>query len=74
MLPSITARKGIVGRNIVAKAFEQYFKDGGHKSGSILAKKRYGVATRNGVALEDIARYEVGGAVAILVNTVPAAF
>ena len=74
VLPSITARKGIAGRVIVANAFEQYFRDGGHKTGSILAKNRYEVAAKNGVALADIARYEVGGAVAILVNTSPAAF
>ena len=74
VLPSITARKGTAGRAIVAKAFEKYFQDGGHKTGSVLAKYRYEVAAKNGVALEDIARYEVGGAVAILVNTAPAAF
>ena len=74
VLPSITARKGIAGRAIVAQAFEQYFRAEGHKEGSILAKNRYEVAAKNGVALEDIARYEVGGAVAILTNTVPATF
>ena len=74
VLPSITARKGIAGRAIVAKAFEQYFKDEGHKTGSILAKNRYEVAAKNGVALGDVAKYEVGGAVAILVNTAPAIF
>jgi len=74
VLPSITAHKGIAGRAIVAKSFEQYFRNEGHKSGSVLAKNRYEVAAKDGVALEDIAKYEVGGAVAILVNTAPAAF
>lgn len=74
VLPSITARKGLAGRAVVAKAFEQYFRNEGHKKGSVLAKNRYEVAAKNGIALEDIAKYEVGGAIAILVNTTPAAF
>ncbi len=74
ILPSITARKGLAGRAVVAKAFEQYFRNEGHKKGSVLAKNRYEVAAKNGIALEDIAKYEVGGAIAVLVNTTPAAF
>lgn len=74
VLPSITARKGLAGRAVVAKAFEQYFRNEGHKKGSVLAKNRYEVAAKNGIALEDIAKFEVGGAMAILVNTTPAAF
>lgn len=73
-LPSITARKGLAGRATVAKAFEQYFRTEGHKQGSLLVRNRYDTSARNGVAIEDIARYEVGGSIAVLVNTVPAAF
>lgn len=73
-LPSITARKPIAARAKVAKAFEAYFKSGGVKQASILAQKRYQVEIDNNVPLEDIARYEVGGSIAILVNTAPAAF
>ncbi|KAJ3577445.1 hypothetical protein NPX13_g3121 [Xylaria arbuscula] len=39
-----------------------------------LAKKRYQAEVDNNVPLEDIARYEVGGSIAVLVNTAPAAF
>lgn len=74
ILPSITARKGIAGRAIVAEAFEKYYRNEGHKSGSDLAKKRYEVAARNGVSLEDTAKYEVGGALATVFNTAPTAF
>lgn len=42
--------------------------------GSILAKNRYEVARKHKIPLEDIAKYEVGGAMAILVNTAPASF
>ena len=74
ILPSITARKGIAGREIVVKAFEKYFSTEGHKKGSILTKNRYEASAKNGVKLEDIARFEAAGANATLVNTVPAAF
>ncbi len=47
VLPSITARKGIAGRAIVAKAFEHYCRDDGLMTGSIFAKNRYEVAEKN---------------------------
>jgi cytochrome P450 len=73
-LPSITARKAVAARNKVAKAFETYYNAGGVQNASVLAQKRYQVEVDNNVPLEDISRYEVGGSVAILVNTAPAAF
>lgn len=73
-LPSITARKPIAARTKVAKAFEAYYKAGGVHKASALAQKRYQAEIDNKVPLEDIARYEVGGSIAILVNTAPAAF
>ncbi|RYO86605.1 hypothetical protein DL764_008995 [Monosporascus ibericus] len=73
-LPSITARKAIAARTKVAKAFEAYYKAGGVQKASAVAQKRYKVEIDNNVPLEDIARYEVGGSIAILVNTAPAAF
>ena len=74
LFPLFTARKGAAGRARVVKAFEQYFRKDGHKQGSILIRNRYDVSSRNGISIEDIARYEVGGALAVLVNTAPAAF
>lgn len=74
VLPSITARKPIAARTKVAKAFEAYYRAGGVKQASALAQKRYQVEVDHGVPLEDIARYEVGGSIAVLVNTAPAAF
>ena len=72
--PSLTARKGIAGRTTVAKAFERFYEGEGHKSASRLAKSRYEVAIKHMIPLEDVAKYEVGGTVAILANTIPAAF
>ncbi|KAI1297078.1 putative cytochrome P450 [Xylaria venustula] len=74
ILPSLTARQPVAARNKVAKAFEEYFKAGGVKHASALTKKRYQAEVDNNVPLEDIARYEVGGSIAVLVNTAPAAF
>lgn len=74
VLPSITARKPIAARNKVSRAFEAYYKAGGVEKASILARNRYNASKNNGVPLADIARYEVGGSIAVLVNTAPAAF
>ena len=74
VLPSVMAPKAIAGRTKVAKALESYFRAGGHEKASTLTKVRYETSARNGVSVEDIARYEVGGAIAVLVNTAPAAF
>lgn len=74
ILPSITARKAIAARERVAKAFEAYYKAGGVNRASTLAQKRHQVQVDNNVASEDIARYEVGGSIATLVNTAPATF
>lgn len=73
-LPSITARKPIAARTRVAKAFEAYYRAGGVQKASALAQKRYQAEIDNNVPLEDIARYEVGGSIAVLVNTAPTAF
>ncbi|KAM7208167.1 Cytochrome P450 [Naviculisporaceae sp. PSN 640] len=75
ILPSITARKAVAARDKVAKAFETYYKTPGSvENASIFAQKRYEAEINNKVPLEDIARFEVGGSLAILVNTAPAAF
>ncbi|XDG01572.1 hypothetical protein ABKA04_001187 [Annulohypoxylon sp. FPYF3050] len=73
-LPSITARKPIAARTKVAKAFEAYYKAGGVEKASALTRNRYQAEIDNNVSLEDIACYEVGGSIAVLVNTAPAAF
>ncbi|KAK8076766.1 hypothetical protein PG994_004038 [Apiospora phragmitis] len=74
VLPWLTARKPIAARDKVAKAFEAYYRAGGVEKGSALARMRYQAEADNQVPLEDIARLEVGGSIAILVNTAPAAF
>ena len=73
-LPSLVAAKGLAGRNKVAKAFVDYFESDGHEQASILMRNRFTTSAKHGVPLRDIASYEVGGSIAILVNTAPAAF
>ena len=55
IFPSITARKGIAGRAVIAKAFERYYRGNGLMEASIFAKNRYKIAEKNGVPVEDIA-------------------
>jgi cytochrome P450 len=74
ILPSLTTRRGYRGRTTVAQAFHHYFSQNGHESASVLVKNRFKVCMEHQLPLEDIARFEVGGVVAIAVSTVPAAF
>lgn len=72
--PSLIARKAYRGRERVSKAFREYFEAQHHKFGSMLVQERYATSERHGVSVEDIARYEVGNSLAVLVNTAPAVF
>lgn len=74
VFPSIMARKGIAGRENVVQAIEHYIQIGGHEKGSILMRNRHQTLAEHGVSINDIARYEVGGSIAILINTAPAVF
>jgi cytochrome P450 len=74
VLPWITARKPIAARTKVANAFKEYYKAGGAEKASALTRMRYQVELDHNVPLDDIARFEVGGSIAVLVNTAPSAF
>ena len=74
LFPSLTARKGVAGRDRVAKAFEHYFRTGGHEESSSFVRERYEISVKNGLSIPDMARYELGSALAILVNTPPTIF
>jgi hypothetical protein len=74
ILPSITARKPIAAREKVAKAIAAYYEAGGVEKASVLTQNRYNVGVKHGLPIIDIARFEVGGSMAVLVNTAPAAF
>ncbi|CAI6292762.1 unnamed protein product [Periconia digitata] len=69
--PSLTARKLIAAQSRVSDAFQEYYKAGGVDKASALTRMRYQVEVDHNVPLEDIARYEVGGSIAVLFNTAP---
>ncbi|KAL8714072.1 MAG: hypothetical protein Q9225_006631 [Loekoesia sp. 1 TL-2023] len=73
-VPSLTARKAYRAREFVSKAFQEYFEAKHHATGSMLVQNRYNTSVTNKVPVADIARYEVGGSIALLVNTAPAVF
>jgi len=74
LFPSILARESVNARELMARAFTKYFSEGHHKRGSALVQTRYEHSTEHKIPIEDIARFEVGGAIGILTNTSPAAF
>lgn len=73
VLPSILAKQSIEAREVIFKAFQRYFREEGHKQGSGLIKARYDHSISYDISMDDIARFEIGGAIAILGNTGPAA-
>ncbi|CZR51358.1 related to cytochrome P450 7A1 [Phialocephala subalpina] len=73
LFSSLLAKESLVARKLMVDAFEQYFRKDGHKHGSALIKARYDHSVSFNASLNDIARFEIGGAVAIFANTGPAA-
>jgi cytochrome P450 len=72
--PTYTARKYIAEREKVAKALGTYFAEGHHEEGSGLAKARWDYSVKNRVPIPDIGRFEIGGTIAILLNTLPSVY
>lgn len=58
----------------MTRRFVKYFDEGGYKGGSALIRARYEHSTAHNIPVEDIARFETAGAIAILTNTSPACF
>jgi hypothetical protein len=74
LFPSILAKESLAARDFVGNAFVQYFKENGQEKGSALVKARFDHSTEYNIPVEDIAKWEVGGSIAILTNTSPATF
>lgn len=74
LFPSVLAKESLQAREKIVKAFMDYFGTAGHEQGSALIRARYQHSVDYNVSIEDIARFELGGAVAILTNTIPCAF
>lgn len=74
LFPSVLAKESLQAREKIVKAFMDYFGNAGHEQGSALIRARYEHSVDYNVSIEDMARFELGGAVAILTNTIPSAF
>jgi hypothetical protein len=72
--PSFTAKHYLAHRETVAKALVAYFSLGHHQEGSGLAQARWDYSIRNNVPVSDIGRLEIGGTIAILLNTLPSVY
>ncbi len=73
-LPAVIAPAAHKGRSVCIEAFKQYFANKGHENSSTLVKSRVEACVKYGISVDDTARLEVGGILAVLDNTVPAAF
>ena len=72
--PNITAPKGHRGRENVADAFAEYFRQAGQETAAALTKGRYAKNTKYNISIEDMAHFELANMIGILVNTAPATF
>lgn len=74
LFPSITARKGYRGRDVVSAAFTRWFAAGHHETSSNLIRARYEAFCGHGLSPIDAGRFETITGIAMLANTVPTAF
>ncbi|KAH8695302.1 putative cytochrome P450 oxidoreductase [Talaromyces proteolyticus] len=73
-LPHIVARKAWKSRESGTKAFMKYYNANGPAQGSLLAQARWNTMHDMGISVEDVSRLEMGMAVGLLSNTIPATF
>lgn len=74
LYPKITARKGFAGRRKLHQAINEYFNRGDHKYGLGVLKARHDAAINNGGTVDDVARFEIGDLIGVLVNATPTFF
>ena len=74
LYPKYTARKGFAGRRKLHKAMNEYFDRGNHQYGLGVLKARYDAVINNGGTTDDVARFEIGDLVGVLVNATPTFF
>ncbi|KAF2837754.1 cytochrome P450 [Patellaria atrata CBS 101060] len=72
--PRYTVPSAFRARKVVSDAFEVYFRNKAHESGSSLVQARYQHSREHNITVEDIARFEVGGSLATLTNTFPSTY
>ncbi|KAF2846618.1 cytochrome P450 [Plenodomus tracheiphilus IPT5] len=72
--PTITARKGYQGREIVFDGFRKFYAENGQREASPLVQSRFGVNKKFDISIDDIAKYDLSVATALLINSSVAAF
>ncbi|KAI0121938.1 cytochrome P450 [Daldinia grandis] len=72
--PDIIAPEASRGRRRLFNAFREYYATGGLDTASRFVKARHNVNSHHGVSDEDIAHFDLGVCIALLVNTVPGVF
>ena len=74
IFPSLTARAGLKARRQMTDALESYLHmNGGHAGGELL-KVRYNVGTNYGIPVRDVATFEIGDCIGMLINATPTFF
>lgn len=74
LYPKYTARKGFAGRRKLHQAINEYFNRGDHQYGLGVLKVRHDAVINNGGTTDDVARFEIGDLVGVLVNATPTFF
>ncbi|KAI1079999.1 cytochrome P450 [Whalleya microplaca] len=70
----ILAKESFQAREYMGKIWERYFEEGAFKEGSKLVQSRLKINEDFDIPIEQTAKMEVGGSLAILANTLPATF
>ncbi|KAF6218762.1 hypothetical protein HO133_005305 [Letharia lupina] len=74
LYPKYTARKGYAGRRKLHHGLNGYFNRGDHEYGLGVLKARHDAVTNNGGTTDDVARFEIGDLIGVLVNATPTFF
>ncbi|KAL8786033.1 MAG: hypothetical protein Q9213_003015 [Squamulea squamosa] len=74
LAPSLVARKGYRARSNLIDAIVDYFEWSGHENASDLTKARYRTGVAYGLSIPNIARFEIGSIMGVLVNSTPTLF
>ncbi|OAK95751.1 cytochrome P450 [Phaeosphaeriaceae sp. SRC1lsM3a] len=68
------AKETLRAREALVKGLQQYFVNGSYIEGAGITKARYEFNANNNIPPADIARFELGGVIALLTNIVPTCF
>jgi len=74
LFPKLVVKESMQARKEIVDVFNDYFASRGHEQGSAFVKAHYQHKVDQGLTGRDIASFEIGGIVAIMSNTIPAAF